>query len=108
MSNLISQTYGAIGAQTDGRAVNRPAELAYRKDWAYERLTKIRYADHSNFLRLSKAVFAIGSKFPDDPSATSLVSYCHALKGDWTQAVTSMEETIRLENGENLDSWLDL
>ncbi len=79
MQELIAHAYAAIGAGREGRIPNRPEERAYRKDAAYERLTKMRYADRDGFLRFCRTASAVVLKFPEDPSATALAAYCAAL-----------------------------
>lgn len=108
MNPTVSQAYVLAGADARGRKTNAPESNEYRSDVLYERLTVLKYSEPASFLRLAKIGRAIAVKFPEDPSATAFGAYCEALSGDWTAAVSLMEKTVALENGANLDSWIDL
>lgn len=108
MHPIVSRMYALIGASQAGRETNRPEEGVYRKDVAYERLTKIRYSDPIAFRKIDHAASVLEKANPENPSVTAYAAYCRALEGDWHGAVARMRETIRLEGGRNLDSWVDL
>ena len=108
MNPTVSQAYVLAGADARGRRANAPESNEYRSDVLYERLTVLKYSEPASFLRMAKIGRAIAAKFPEDPSATAFGAYCEALSSDWSSAVSLMKKTIALENGRNLDSWIDL
>ncbi len=88
------------------REINHLKEGVSRKDWSYDLLTRRFYYAEKN----EKIKLLILAQLLEKINAVdflSKASYIYALLYKWEKSIKLMEQVIILEQGKNIDSWID-
>lgn len=109
---MFEKIYEKLGIPYGRREINRTFEKHYRRDNAYESLSKI-WIRHPEIrpvlLRAVETVFSNGTEMAAiTPQDLAFRAYVSALSKNWDDACRQMYEIISVEKGENVDSWIDL
>jgi len=88
------------------REINHIEDKELRKDFVYELLVRVLFHNEP----LKKQLLSIVQKLEKQEANATTLSFCayvYALNHEWEKSCQNMERVIELEQGLNIDSWMD-